>query len=193
MGHRTHSPARRNVDPAVLRVSHADRDVVVERLKTAYGEGRLEKDEFDERLDAALTARTRGDLDRLLHDVADLAPQAVARPVVGTVRPGPTGEERVWAMLSHWLGLVSWIIGPGIIAATKGRDSAFVRAQAIESVNFQCTWTLLLLAMPLVAVFTLGIGAVLLVLMPAMMVVAGFVALAGTTMRYPLCLRLIKR
>lgn len=185
--------ARKSVDPAVLRVSHADRDVVVDRLKTAFSDGRLDKDEFDERLDAALAARTRGDLDRLLRDVSDLAPQPVARPVVGTVRPRPTGEERAWAMLSHWLGLATWIIGPGIIAATKGRQSAFVRAQAIEAMNFQITWTLLMFALPVVAVLTLGIGAVFFAFGPIMMIVAGFVALAGTVMRYPLCLRLIKR
>jgi len=185
--------SRGSVDPAVLRVSHADRDLVVDRLKTAYSEGRLDKDEFDERLDSALTARTRGDLDRLLHDVADLAPRPVERPVVGTARPFPTGEERVWAMLSHWLGLATWVIGPGIIAATKGRQSAFVRAQAIEALNFQITWTLAMIAMPLIAVLTLGVGVLLFGAVPIMIIIAGFVALAGTAMRYPLCLRLIKR
>ena len=189
----TRTRSRGNPDPARLRVSHADRDVVVDRLKTAYSEGRLDKDEFDERLDSALSSRTRADLDRLLHDVADLAPSPVERPVVGTARPFPSSEERVWAMLSHWLALVTWIVGPGIIAVTKGRQSAFVRAQAIEALNFQLTWTLVLLAMPVIVVLTLGIGAVLFGVVPILIIIGGFVALAGTTMRYPLCLRLIKR
>jgi len=189
----TYARARRSLDPALLRVSHADRDVVVDRLKTAFCEGRLDKAEFDERMDAALTAKTRGDLDRLLHDVADLAPRPVERPVIGVARPFPSSEERVWAMLSHWLGLATWIIGPGIIAATKGRRSAFVRAQAIEALNFQITWTIALLAMPLIAIFTLGLGTVLYAVVPILVIVGGFVALAGTAMRYPLCLRLIKR
>lgn len=190
---RQYDRSRRGVDPAMLRVSHADRDVVVDRLKVAYCEGRLDKDEFDERLDAALTAKTRGDLDRLLRDVADLAPRPVERPVVGVTRPLPSGEERVLGMLSHWLGVVTWLFGPAIIMGTAGRRSAFVRAQAIEALNFTITWTLVLIVAPLIAFFTFGIGFVLFVVAPIMMVVAGFTALGGTTMRYPLCLRLIKR
>lgn len=190
---RQYDRSRRGVHPEMLRVSHADRDVVVDRLKVAFSEGRLDKDELDERLDAALTAKTRGDLDRLLRDVADLAPRPVERPVIGAARPFPTSEERVWGMLSHWLGLVTWIIGPSIIMGTKGRRSAFVRAQAVESLNFQITWTLALIAMPVIAIVTLGLGSLLYLIVPIMIIVGGFVALGGTAMRYPLCLRLIRR
>ena len=41
-----------------LRVSHADRDRVVDILNVAAGDGRLSAAELDERLEAALTART---------------------------------------------------------------------------------------------------------------------------------------
>ena len=178
-------------DPAMLRVSHADRDAVVDRLKTAFSEGRLDKDEFDGRLGSALTARTRADLDRLLRDVS------VPRPVPHRFRPArvvrPTPEERAWAMLAHWLGLVTWVIGPGVIAATKGRRSAFVRAQAIEAMNFQITWALVLLAMPILALVSMGIAFMLVFIMPLVMIIGGFIALGGSPMRYPLCLRLIKR
>lgn len=190
---RQYDRSRQGVHPEMLRVSHSDRDVVVDRLKVAYSEGRLDKDEFDERLESALTAKTRGDLDRLLHDVADLAPRPVERPVIGVARPFPTGEERVWGMLAHWLGLVTWLIGPSIIMGTKGRTSAFIRAQAVESLNFQITWTLALIAMPAIAIVTLGLGSLLYLIVPIMIIVGGFVALGGTAMRYPLCLRLIKR
>ena len=52
-----------------LRASDADRDAVAERLRQAAVEGRLEPDELEERLHAALRARTYGDLQRLLTDV----------------------------------------------------------------------------------------------------------------------------
>jgi Domain of unknown function (DUF1707) len=52
-----------------LRASDADRDVVAERLRHAAGEGRLEPDELEERLDAALRARTYGELRGLLTDL----------------------------------------------------------------------------------------------------------------------------
>lgn len=52
-----------------LRASDADRDAVTERLRRAAVEGRLEPDELEERLHAALRARTYGDLRRLLTDL----------------------------------------------------------------------------------------------------------------------------
>ncbi|MEU7745634.1 DUF1707 domain-containing protein [Nonomuraea sp. NPDC049158] len=41
-----------------LRASDADRDQVIELLRAAVADGRLGPVEFDERLEAALTART---------------------------------------------------------------------------------------------------------------------------------------
>jgi hypothetical protein len=54
---------------ASLRASDADRDAVAERLRGAAVEGRLEPDELEERLHAALRARTYGELHRLLADL----------------------------------------------------------------------------------------------------------------------------
>lgn len=57
-------------DPRLdLRVSHDDRDRVVERLRQAAGEGRLDIDELEERLERAFGARTYGDLQPLLYDL----------------------------------------------------------------------------------------------------------------------------
>jgi hypothetical protein len=52
-----------------LRASDADRDAVVDRLRDAAGEGRLEPDELEQRVDLALRARTYGDLAELLADI----------------------------------------------------------------------------------------------------------------------------
>jgi hypothetical protein len=52
-----------------IRASDADREAVAERLRHAAVEGRLEPDELEERLHAALRARTYGDLRRLLIDL----------------------------------------------------------------------------------------------------------------------------
>ena len=51
--------------PAV-RASDRERDAVVQRVQQAFAEGRLDDAEFDERMRAALTARTHADLDVLL-------------------------------------------------------------------------------------------------------------------------------
>jgi hypothetical protein len=60
-----------------LRVSHAERDQVVELLRDAAGDGRLTTGELDERVEAALRARTDKDLAVL---TADLPARAGARP-----------------------------------------------------------------------------------------------------------------
>jgi hypothetical protein len=52
-----------------LRASDADRDAVVERLRDAAGEGRLDSDELEQRVGRALRARTYGDLAELLADL----------------------------------------------------------------------------------------------------------------------------
>jgi hypothetical protein len=73
-----------------LRASHEDRDRVVEVLRVSAGDGRLTAEELDERLEQAMTARTYGELAKL---VADL-------PAAGSVAgapapPAPRAKEVV--------------------------------------------------------------------------------------------------
>jgi Domain of unknown function (DUF1707) len=67
-----------------LRASHADRDQVVEVLRIAAGDGRITAEELDQRLEAALTARTLGELTALTTDLpaspAHSATAASAQP-----------------------------------------------------------------------------------------------------------------
>jgi hypothetical protein len=60
-----------------MRASDADRDRVMDVLRVAAGEGRLTPDELDERLEAALSARTLGELAALTADLVP-APPGVA-------------------------------------------------------------------------------------------------------------------
>ena len=53
-----------------LRASDAERERTADQLRHAAGEGRLTVEELDERLNAAYAARTRGELERLVGDVA---------------------------------------------------------------------------------------------------------------------------
>jgi class 3 adenylate cyclase len=59
----------RPAQPGGQRASHADRDRVVEVLKAAAADGRLTSDDLDQRVEAALTARTREELEPLLADL----------------------------------------------------------------------------------------------------------------------------
>jgi uncharacterized protein DUF1707 len=66
-----------------LRASYEDRDRVVELLRVSAGDGRLTAEELDERLEQAMTARTYGELARLVADLPAqgtvTAPAAAAR------------------------------------------------------------------------------------------------------------------
>jgi hypothetical protein len=60
-----------------LRVSDAERQATAEQLQAHFAAGRLDMDEYEERLQQALGARTRGELDDLLKDL----PRTNAGPV----------------------------------------------------------------------------------------------------------------
>jgi hypothetical protein len=66
-----------------MRACDADRDRTVEHLNVAYSEGRLSKDEYDGRLENALSARTYADLDQLVADLPT-ARAAMVPSVAGT-------------------------------------------------------------------------------------------------------------
>ena len=91
-----------------MRASDADRERVAERLRTALNEGRLDLDEYDERMQRTYAARTYGDLDGLLTDLPvgqHPVPAAAAEPP----RRSPTAE---W-IFHQWR---SWV--PAAVALT---------------------------------------------------------------------------
>jgi len=73
-------------DPAMMRISDADRHKVAEILREAAGEGRIDFAELDERLESAYAAKTYADLVPL---TADLPVPAEQRPPVPPVQPSP--------------------------------------------------------------------------------------------------------
>jgi uncharacterized protein DUF1707 len=78
-----------------LRASDAERAEVADRLSRHYQEGRLDQAEFNERLDRAMNAKTRGDFAGLFADLPDLAqdsqPAGPGQParIPHVRRPGP--------------------------------------------------------------------------------------------------------
>ena len=57
------------VSSAGLRVGDAGRQRAIELLKAAYADGRVDRDELDDRAGQALKARTASDLDAVLADL----------------------------------------------------------------------------------------------------------------------------
>ena len=122
-------------DPRV-RASDADRERTATLLREHHAVGRLTPEEFDERVDKALAAKTVGDLDELLADLPAIdlyqLPAAGIRPVPrGAVRrrrggagldgradaamlPQRFADWLHWAGAS-WLLLVVWL-GIGVVA-----------------------------------------------------------------------------
>ena len=129
-------------------------------------------------------------------------------PPPGAPHPGygglPTAEERNWALAAHVGTFVAaWFamgfIAPLLIMLTIGSESPFVRKHAVESLNFQISLLIYIVAGFLITLVTFGIGA--LVVVPVAIVIGIFAlvviilatikAANGEDYRYPLCLRLV--
>ncbi len=114
-------------DPALdLRVSHEDRDRVVEVLRAAAGDGRLDIDELEERMEKALAAKTFRELQPLTADLPvagtpQPAPQSVPQPAAsslpGTRIGGAPTSSRSQAILSEAKRTGVWVV-PGRYHAT---------------------------------------------------------------------------
>jgi hypothetical protein len=127
-------PADPSSSPA-LRASDADRDRVIEMLRAAVADGRLDPAEFDERLDAALAART---IDALAALTADLiaAPGsggALALPLAG--RPAEPAAEVLTIRERH--GAVRrdglWTLPHRLVLRTAWSDVKLDLTSAVRS------------------------------------------------------------
>ncbi|WP_285707421.1 DUF1707 and DUF4870 domain-containing protein [Microtetraspora sp. NBRC 16547] len=194
-----------------MRVTNQDRDQVVEHVKAAYAEGRLDKFEMDERLHQAMTARTHADLIPIMDDLYGVQAAAYTPPPGPAVPPSRQaraagyhpragypgavpvdGGDRVGGAAAHLLTLCGlFVVGPLIMLLTAGRTSPFIRRHAAESLNFHLT----VLGATLLLPFTV-VGLVLIpfiwILGFVLAVVGGVSAIAGGDFRYPLTVRLVK-
>ena len=81
--------------PDTVRASNADRDAAAERLRTHHAAGRLTDDEFQQRLEQSMAARTLGELRALGADLPPDEPQPDARAARGRGWRGPIGLRRL--------------------------------------------------------------------------------------------------
>lgn len=70
------------------RIGDVEREAATTRLGDHYAAGRLDHEEYDERLDAVWSARTRADLDQLFWDLPQTPPPVVAARATPAVRRG---------------------------------------------------------------------------------------------------------
>jgi hypothetical protein len=71
-----------------MRASDSERERVAERLRDAVAEGRLDLEEFEQRLDATYKARTHGELEPLVSDLPVTSSMSAA-----TTRSGGWGQR----------------------------------------------------------------------------------------------------
>jgi hypothetical protein len=101
----TEEPAEPGPRPE-MRASDADRDRVIDVLRAALGEGRLTPDEFEERMQAVLSARTFGELAPFTADLpaapgfSPSAPAAAAAPPEEEIRIAQRGGSV--SRTGHW-------------------------------------------------------------------------------------------
>jgi uncharacterized Tic20 family protein len=110
----------------------------------------------------------------------------------------PSQEERNWALAAHVGTFVAaWFamgfLAPLVIMLVKGKDSAFVRAHAVESLNFQISLLIYLVISAILAFVLIGFVLLAVVGIFALVVIilATVKAANGEEYRYPLCIRLV--
>lgn len=79
-----------------IRASDAQRSAVADSLRSHWVAGRLQVAELEQRLNAALSANTVGELERLVQDLPSerSVPAAAGGPAPGKVKPGLPGLRR---------------------------------------------------------------------------------------------------
>jgi hypothetical protein len=95
-----------------LRAADVDRERVVERLRRAQAEGRIDLFEFDERVAAAYAARTYADLTPLTGDLPDPESESASRPARSTPSARPVSPAwpapPAWLVPPAWTGSGAW-------------------------------------------------------------------------------------
>jgi uncharacterized Tic20 family protein len=110
----------------------------------------------------------------------------------------PSPEERNWALAAHIGSLVAaWFamgfLCPLVVLLVKGKESAFVRRHAVESLNFQITLLIYLVVSVILAFVLIGffLLAAVAILALVTIILATMKASEGQDYRYPLCLRMV--
>ncbi len=106
-GRREYDTRRRAAADPLMRVSDADRAEVADRLAHHYGDGRLDQAELDDRLGRAMSAKTRADLDGLLHDLPDTGVTRMETPAPRRQPPPLRPRE---PRRHHWLRIVLVVV-----------------------------------------------------------------------------------
>jgi len=124
-------------DPVPQRIGDAERDEAATYLREALAEGRLEPNEFDERLDQALKARTQSDLEPLFKDLPGPKPGQRLSSAPGFQAPPWQGGAEPAASPSDKLAVRA---ASGAVARPESTNRALMMVSALA-------WPLTIMAM----------------------------------------------
>jgi uncharacterized protein len=118
-------------------------------------------------------------------------------PTPGGPVPGyANSDEKTWALIAHFGGIIVGFIAPLVALLVKGNESPTVRAHAVEALNFQITWGVATIIAWILAVCTFGILFFVPLITWAVIIVfsiiAGLKANEGQLYTYPVTVRLVK-
>lgn len=122
------------------------------------------------------------------------------QPTYGAPAPGmlSPADERTWGAGAHWSALVALLIGlpflgPLLVLLIYGNKSAWVRRQAVESLNFQLSMIIYAIVSAILIIVLIGfflllaVGAIS-IIMP---IVAAVKVNNGEDFRYPITIRMV--
>jgi len=122
-----------------------------------------------------------------------MSQQVPPPPGQGQLQPE---QERLWAMLAHLLSFVAaylalGFVAPLVVLLVFGPRSAYVRAHAVESLNFNLSWLLYAIVGGILLI--IGIGVLILIVLGiayvVLVIIASVRANNGQLYRYPLTIR----
>jgi uncharacterized Tic20 family protein len=116
---------------------------------------------------------------------------------MGAPTPGyANSDEKTWALIAHFGGIVVGFIAPLVAFLAKGNESPTVRAHAVEALNFQITWGVATIIASILAACSLGVLFFLPLITWAIIIIfsilGGLKANEGQIYQYPMSIRLVK-
>ncbi len=102
-----------------LRVSDAERQAVADRLGEHFADGRLDQAEFDERVNRAMSAKTRADLSGLFDDLPEMSSGSQTGTPAGSAAPAePHRRHRHPVLVLVLLVVITLAAAHAVVAAT---------------------------------------------------------------------------
>jgi uncharacterized Tic20 family protein len=111
-------------------------------------------------------------------------------------QPMTDSDQRLWGMLAHLGGIITWFIGALVVMLVFGERSAFVKRHSVEALNFQITMTIASIVSFILFLVSFGIlfflPLAVWVVNIVFCIIAGMAANKGQEYRYPVNIRLVK-